>query len=198
VGNLYDDPLAGLAIRLVGGQLVPNDGFAYVNYYDFDPTNKLDNKGVSLQADFNFDNDLLLTSITAYRKLSREDNVDVDFTSAKLVGENSGDTDIKTFTQELRLSQSLDNLDWMLGAYYFDESVDYDNVVTYDSAMNPYGNILSQGAINDIQQLLEATGQLPPGVGFLQAGQGALDFNRMTRPPRYSGKWIGILLISGP
>ena len=176
VANLYDDPLAGTAIRLVGGQLVPNDGFAYENYFDFDPINKLDNKGVSLQADFNFDNDLLLTSITAYRKLSREDNVDVDFTSAKLVGENSGDTDIKTFTQEFRLSQSLDNVDWMLGAYYFDESVDYDNVVTYDSAMNPYGNILSQGAINDIQQLLEATGQLPPGVGFLQAGQGALDF----------------------
>ncbi|MDH4003143.1 MAG: TonB-dependent receptor [Xanthomonadales bacterium] len=92
------------------------------------------------------------------------------------MGENSGDTDIKTFTQEFRLSQSLDNIDWMLGAYYFDETVDYDNVVTYDSAMNPYGNILSQGAINDINQLLQATGQLPPGVGFLQAGQGALDF----------------------
>jgi len=55
----------------VRGQLVPNDGFAYENYYDFDPTNEVENKGVSLQADFNFDHDLLLTSITAYRKLSR-------------------------------------------------------------------------------------------------------------------------------
>ncbi len=68
VANLYDDPLAGGAIRLVGGELVPNDGFAYENYFDFDPTNKIENKGVSLQADFNFDNDMLLTSITSYRE----------------------------------------------------------------------------------------------------------------------------------
>jgi iron complex outermembrane receptor protein len=175
VANLFNGP-TGFAIGLVGGQLVPNDGFAYENYYDFDPTNKIENKGVSLQADYNFDNDMLLTSITSYRKLSRADNVDVDFTSAELVGTNTGDTGIKTFTQELRLSQSLDSVDWMLGAFYFDETVNYDNVVTYDADMNPYGNILSQGVINDIQQLLQATGQLPPGVDFLQPGQGAWDF----------------------
>jgi len=176
VANLYDDPLAGGAIRLVGGQLVPNDGFAYENYFDFDPTNKIENKGVSLQADFNFDNDMLLTSITSYRKLSRADNVDVDFTSAKLVGANTGDTGIKTFTQELRLSQTVDSVDWMLGAFYFDEKVNYDNVVTYDEDMNAYGNILSGGAINAIQQALVATGQLPPGIDFLGTGQGAWDY----------------------
>ena len=48
------------------------------------------------------------------------------------MGENSGDTDIKTFTQEFRLSQSLDNIDWMLGAYYFDETVDYDMKSPYN------------------------------------------------------------------
>jgi len=176
VANLYDDPLAGGAIRLVGGQLVPNDGFAYENYFDFDPTNKIENKGVSLQADVNFDNDMLLTSITSYRKLSRADNVDVDFTSARLVGENTGDTNIKTFTQELRLSQTVDSVDWMLGAFYFDEKVHYDNVVTYDEDMNAYGNILSLGNINAIQQALVATGQLPPGIDFLGTGQGAWDY----------------------
>jgi len=175
VANLFDGP-TGLAVRAVGGNLVPNDGFAYENYYDFDPTNKIESKGVSLQADFDFSNDMLLTSITAYRKLSRLDNADIDFTSAKLVGVNSGDTDIDTFTQELRLSQSLDSFDWMLGAFYFDETVEYNNVVAYDAAMNPYTNVLTGGAINDLQALGQALGLLPPGVGFFQAGQGALDF----------------------
>ena len=175
VANLFDGP-TGLAVRAVGGNLVPNDGFAYENYYDFDPTNKIENKGVSLQADFDFSNDMLLTSITAYRKLSRLDNADIDFTSAQLVGVNSGDTDIDTFTQELRLSQSMDSFDWMLGAFYFDETVEYNNVVAYDAAMNPYTNALTGGAINELQALGQALGLLPPGVGFFQAGQGALDF----------------------
>jgi len=175
VANLLDGP-TGFAIQLVGGNQVPNDGFAYENYYDFDPTNKIENKGVSLQADINFTNDILLTSITSYRKLSREDNVDVDFTSAELVGLNSGDTKIDTFTQELRLSQTVGSVDWMLGGFYFDETVDYDNVVNYDVDMNPYANILSGGGINDLQQLLQALGQLPPGVGFLESGQGAWDY----------------------
>ena len=48
------------AIFLVGGNLVPNDAFAREQYYNFDPTNDIENKGVSLQADFNFSNDLLL------------------------------------------------------------------------------------------------------------------------------------------
>jgi outer membrane receptor protein involved in Fe transport len=64
----------------------------------------------------------------------------------------------------------------MLGAFYFDETVNYDNVVQYDADMNAYGNILSMGAINSIEQLLHATGQLPPEVGFLEPGQGAWDY----------------------
>jgi hypothetical protein len=119
--NLLNGP-TGAAVQLVGGQLVPNDPFAYENYYDFDPTNEISNKGVSLQGDFNFANDMVLTSITSYRELSRFDNADVDFTSAAMIGVNSGDTDIETFTQELRLSQSTDSVDWLLGAFYFGES----------------------------------------------------------------------------
>jgi iron complex outermembrane receptor protein len=175
VANLVDGP-TGAAVRLVGGNLVPNDAFAYENYYDFDPTNKIENSGMSLQADFNFDNGMLLTSITAYRELSRLDNVDVDFTSAAMVGVNSGDTQIDTFTQELRLSQSLDAVDWMVGAYWFDEDVSYDNVIAYDTAFRPYADILSGFGVTELEQTMQALGLLPPGQVFFNAGQGALDF----------------------
>lgn len=181
VANLLDGP-TGDAIRAIGGQFVPNQPFAYENYYDFDPTNEIENSGFSLQADFDLPNDILLTSITAYRELSRLDNVDVDFTSAAMVGANSGDTQIDTFTQELRLSQSLESLDWMLGAYYFDEKVSYDNVIAYDTDFRPYADVISMGAITTLEQLMQGFGLLPPSPGpiFFGAGQGTLDYAGQT------------------
>jgi iron complex outermembrane receptor protein len=176
VANLLDGP-TGVAVRLVGGDFIPNDPFAYANYYDFDPTNKIENSGVSLQADIDFDNGMKLTSITAYREMSRLDNVDVDFTSARMVGVNSGDTDIDTFTQELRLSQSMDSLDWMVGAYYFNEDVSYDNEIAYDVAFRPYADILSGFGVTQLEQAMQGLGLLPPGVSFFGTGQGTLDYS---------------------
>lgn len=175
VANLLDGP-TGAVVRAIGGQFVADDAFAYENYYDFDPTNEIENSGISLQADFNFDNDMLLTSITAYRGQSRLDNVDVDFTSAPMVGINSGDTDIDTFTQEFRLSQSLDKVDWMVGVYYFDEEVSYDNQIAYDTAFRPYADFLSSFGVTALEQSMQALGLLPPGEVFFAPGQGALDF----------------------
>ena len=175
VANLVDGP-TGVVVRLVGGNLVPNDGFAYANYYDFDPSNEIENSGVSLQADVDFDNGMKLTSITAYREMSRLDNVDVDFTSARLVGVNSGDTNIDTFTQELRLTQSLGAVDWMVGAFYFNEDVSYDNEIAYDVAFRPYADILSGFGVTELEQTMKGLGLLPPDVSFYGSGQGTLDY----------------------
>jgi outer membrane receptor protein involved in Fe transport len=176
VANLLDGP-TGQVVRLIGGDFIPNEPFAYANYYDFDPSNEIENSGLSLQADFDFDNGMKLTSITAYREMSRLDNVDVDFTSARLVGVNSGDTDIDTFTQEFRLSQSMDSLDWMVGAYYFTEDVSYDNQLAYDVAFRPYADILSGFGVTELEQAMQGLGLLPPGASFFGTGQGALDFS---------------------
>jgi len=174
VANLLDGP-TGAAIRALGGKLVSNDPFAYENYYDFDPSNKIENKGVSLQADFDMSYDLLLTSITSYREQSRKDNADVDFTSARLINPNSGDTELETFTQELRLSQSLDSVNWMVGAYLFSEDVTYDNKIAYDVAFRSYANILSAGGVGQLEQIMKGLGLLPPSATFFGAGQGTIE-----------------------
>ena len=80
VANLVDGP-TGAAIRAIGGQFVRNRAFAYRNYYDFNPENKIENGGLSMQIDYDFASSRL-TSITAYRTQSRFENSDVDFTSA--------------------------------------------------------------------------------------------------------------------
>ncbi len=176
VANLVQGPTYG-AVVAVGGQQVGNDAFAYENYFDFDPTNKIENQGISLKADFDFSNDMLLTSITAFREQSRLDNVDVDFTSALMLGRNVGDTNIETFTQELRLSQSTASVDWMVGAFYFDEDVQYDNDIRYNVAFRPYADILSGGGVTALEQVLQSIGQLPPGNPFFAAGQGTQEFS---------------------
>jgi outer membrane receptor protein involved in Fe transport len=174
VANLLAGPTTPI-IFAIGGKLVPNAPFARENYLDFDPTNLIKNKGISAQLDYHFDNDMLFTSITAYRELSRLENADVDFTSARLVGINNGDTQIDTFTQEFRLSQSLEAVDWMVGVYYFDESLSHDNITTYDVAMRPYIDISSQGGVTTLEQTLKALGQLPPSINFFDVGQGTFD-----------------------
>lgn len=166
VGNIVDGPTGG-AIRALGGQLVGDDVFAREQYYDIEPTNVIENSGVSLQIDWDFGNEMLLTSISAFRDQSRFEDSDVDYNSAALL-RVANDSDIETFTQELRLSQSLDSLDWMLGGFYFDETVKYDAELTYLDDLRNYGNILTGGQLIPLETALAPLG-IPPG-SFLASG----------------------------
>lgn len=59
--------------------------------------------GTSLQADYTLDNEMVLTSITAYRDGSFETASDFDGTGAEVAGGTTG-SDSEQFTQELRLT----------------------------------------------------------------------------------------------
>ena len=112
-------------------------------------TDLMDVRGrtVSLQADFNFSNDMLLTSITAYRNLERFDNSDGDFTTAALlnpIAANLTDTTLETFTQEFRLSGSTEKMDWLVGAVWFDEDVEQNSGVLFDSGARPYVDAMTK------------------------------------------------------
>jgi outer membrane receptor protein involved in Fe transport len=177
VANLVDGP-TGLAIRAIGGNLVPNDGFAYENYYDFSPSNKLESSGISLQLDYDWSS-VSLTSITAFRTLDRIEDADVDFTSAALASTNNSDTAIDTFTQELRLTSSGEgDIDWLVGLFYFDEEVNIDSQFFYDSDFRPYADFLATAGTGGIPfvdpsplSLIEAGAMLPAGT-FFATGQG--------------------------
>jgi len=163
VGNIVDGP-AGGAIRFLGGEYIGDDPFAREQFYDFDPANVITNSGYSLQLDWDFGNDMLLTSITAFRDQSRFEDSDVDFTSLEMLGV-ANNTEIETFTQELRISQSLDSLDWMLGGFYFDESVEYDANLRYLDDTRAYFDVLTAGGVTALEQALAPTG-IPPGTFF--------------------------------
>ncbi len=168
-------------IGLIGGQVLTEDPFARAQYYNYNPTNKLENQGVSLQIDYDFGG-VTLTSITAQRSQSRLEDADSDFTSADLLNPVSKDIDIDTFTQELRLTSSGDGaFDWMIGGFYYDDELTNNNTLFYGQDFRAYGDFLSTpppnfpppSGLDGAEAALAALG-IQPG-DFEQAGTGFVE-----------------------
>lgn len=171
VANLVDGP-TGQAVRLLGGELVPNAPFAYRGFYDFTPENEIDTFGASLEINYELDW-ATVTSITANRELSQYQNADIDFTSLRLAQAFISDTSIDTFTQELRLASSGDGpVDWMIGGFYFKEDVDIDGDFRIGDDFRAYGDVLAGGGISAVEALYSTFDpRVTPG-SFLRSGTG--------------------------
>jgi len=152
VTNFLNGPTAG-AVQALGGQLADDsDPFAFVNYQDRDSINEIRDNGISAHVDVDFDN-FAFTSITSYRTNKANNVYDADFTSANLLDVNDN-VDIQTFTQELRLTSTGDNMiDWMIGGYYFTEDITQLSGLDLGTATSAYINILAGGALTDIEAL---------------------------------------------
>jgi iron complex outermembrane recepter protein len=126
--NLVVGPLTLGAIGGVGGQF-PTDFFSFDNFLNTVPVNENDNYGFSGQIDWSL-GAFTVTSITAYRELRNAFVQDVDFTSADITTE-ARDQAVDTFTQELRITSDFDGpINFLLGGYYFDESISQDSSLT--------------------------------------------------------------------
>jgi len=177
--NLVEGP-TGANIRAIGGRVVSEDPFSYNVFYDVAPANKIENAGVSLQGDFNL-GFAALTSITAFRSNTNDSNFDADVTDLSLFGAVSQQSEIETFTQEIRLqSTGKGNLiDWTVGGYYFDERLNVSNQIINGADYRPYLDSLvgsPQVLLNLTNLITQSTGTAPPTLGG--AGQGLTDNGR--------------------
>lgn len=169
VVNIRPSAETGL-IQLLGGRLnAPGTELDDVAFTDVVPFNKVRNWGVSGQADYQF-GDLTLTSITAYRQTRIRANQDVDFTSAAIAtGANIGQSDIKTFTQELRLASDFDGpVNILAGGYYFNEDLETADQITFGRDFRAYANGLIGGATGGTLSVaaLEGLFGATPGTFF--------------------------------
>ncbi|UIP07903.1 TonB-dependent receptor [Erythrobacter sp. SDW2] len=140
VSTLVAGPTAP-AVFAVGGAL-STDFFSYDIFLNKVPVNEVENYGGSVQADLEF-GALSLTSITAYRELKNFVDQDVDFTSADIVSEVR-DQQVETFTQELRLTSDFDGpLNFLLGGFFFDESVTQNSALTTGPQARPFFSLLA-------------------------------------------------------
>ncbi len=172
VGNVLDGP-TGNAVRGVGGKVNSGGVFSYNEYQNFASENDITNSGISMQADYEM-GALSLTSITAYRESRAKTNADSDFTSADLIGQNRGDIDITTKTQELRLASDFDGpFNFLLGGYYFDESISNNQVLTLGKDFRNYANALTAGSYIGLEPTIRALGGVPASAApFGGQGQG--------------------------
>jgi len=173
-GNLVNGPTGG-AVNLIGGTLVPDSAFSYRTAADIDPFNEVENGGISMQIDVDYGG-FVLTSITSQRFSDTFEALDIDFTSAPLTQTSPNDLNVDTFSQEIRLTSTGDGqLDWMVGAFYFDETVDYTSEVIWGPSARNYFDVLvaglgAPGALGAV----EGGFGLPAGT-FFANGTGAKD-----------------------
>ena len=175
VSNLINGATGG-AIGALGGALVPEQPFAYRIATDIDPFNEVENGGISAQIDVDYDS-FVLTSITSQRFSDTFEALDIDFTSAPLTQTSPNDLNVDTFSQEIRLTSTGDgNLNWMVGAFYFDEKVKYDSEVLWGPQARNYFGLLIQGLGGPAGALagIEDAFSLPTGT-FFANGTGAQD-----------------------
>ena len=143
VSTLVAGPTAP-AVFAVGGAL-DTDFFSYNTFLSQKPINKVDNYGGSAQIDWST-GPLTFTSITAYRELKNFLDQDVDFTSANIVSETR-DQRVNTFTQELRLTSDFDGpINFLLGGFYFDESISQDSFLTTGDDTRTFFTLLARAA----------------------------------------------------
>lgn len=156
-------------------------------------------KGVALQLDWTLPGlgGATLTSITAKRDWGAIAGLDYDFSNADLLyrspNRDESWTGFKTFSQELRLTGSLDAFDWMVGAFYSDEDLDRNESYRIGPGYEPYvSTLVGQMVLSGVASALAPRGLTvnmanpatflsqvsgrPYGTGF--AGLGALDRHR--------------------
>ncbi|MEM9571352.1 MAG: TonB-dependent receptor [Pseudomonadota bacterium] len=148
--NIVDGPANGI-ITAIGGQTVAGRPFDREIFQDLPPIQDIQNSGLSLQGDFEFDA-FTLTSITSYRENEIFSHVDTDFTSAQVFGFSPRDYSLETFTQEVRLTSTGDGpLDWMVGGFYFDEEFAEDALVIFGPDGRAFVDIALGGLVGAIE-----------------------------------------------
>ncbi|WP_426164469.1 TonB-dependent receptor [Sandarakinorhabdus sp. DWP1-3-1] len=180
VVNIVDGP-TGAAVRGLGGKIDSRNPLALTSTTNFDSDNEIENYGVSAQADWRagaFD----LTLIGAYRGVRSYTNQDSDFTSADLIGRNSAETKIDTYTAEARIASNFDGpVNFLLGAFYFRENIDFSPTLTLGRDFRNYASLLAGNVPAGVgldpgpaYTVLERLGFAPAG-SFGAAGQGVFE-----------------------
>ena len=99
--------------------------------------------GASFRLSWEINDSMQLTSITAYNEVDKETVGDADG-STYILGTTDYNVTSEVFSQEIRLNGESDRLNWVAGAYYYDDAKDklqflVPNVVALFGGGNSYG-----------------------------------------------------------
>ncbi|WP_374470499.1 TonB-dependent receptor [Phenylobacterium sp.] len=117
--------------------------FDRVGYANRSTAQRVEDMGLSAEANWDITPDITLTSVTAVRDWRAETGQDADFTSADLVyrpADGSNYIEFTQFSQELRLAgQAVDNrLNWLVGGFFAKEDLNSRAVLRFGADYYPY------------------------------------------------------------
>jgi len=153
----------------------PPNPWARSTYANRDMVAKIKDAGVSAQIDWDINDDIALTSISAWRSWKSTGGSDIDFSTADIWyrptgGENFAKVD--QISQEVRLAGATEKANWLVGLFYQREQLDMVAYTNLGAAYEPYFGLLLSSGTNP--NLVSALTGLPVGTNF-PAGQGPRD-----------------------
>jgi len=86
------------------------------------------------------------TSVTAYRDWQATRGQDVDFSGIDRAYRDGTGIKDKVFTQEFRLQDTMGNVDWLVGAFFMNEELQYTDTIQTGTQANLYTDLVSAGA----------------------------------------------------
>ena len=164
---------ANVVTSLFGGKIIPNDPYTEKAFFDFDPISDGDNSGISIYIEKSLDN-IRFESITSSRNSYNLELQDVDFESVDQIDANRLVKDLDAVTQEFRIfSENNENVNWLLGAYYYQEDMFYDNSIYFGSLWRAYIDALAPGALEGVASAFGIPNEL-----LFAEGQGVNEISR--------------------
>ena len=166
-----------LALPSLGGTVIEGGDkfFDREIAVSFLPESTMEDKGLSAELNWDLSDNLSLVAISAYRSFESFDLIDSDFTDADLFGTRN-DAEQSSFSQELRLDYTSENVNAILGLYYFQQDLDLDYSLFTDTLFNEFfiASSGTQDLIDGINAVSAATGGFiapvataaPAGTGF--------------------------------
>lgn len=142
-------PQNRLALAVLGATLLPDDPWNYDVAFDGRLNTVIETQGVSAEVNHVL-GEYDLTSITALRSYRDESDIDADFTDVDLAGRRFIDNGYDTFTQEFRIAETNGGrFDWLAGAYYYHQELDYDSEVPYGSQLREFLDLATRGELEN-------------------------------------------------
>jgi len=140
--TLFSDTVPGLPKAIVGVRDKTSVSMINVNKREFSSL------GGTLALDIS--ENWIFKSITGWRRAAYDNTYDSDNGPVTNVGDFYADTKAEQFSEEIQFSYDSDKLQFIAGLFYFDEKVDVDRRVKFDTFFGP-GNTYNPKGKMDIE-----------------------------------------------
>jgi len=168
------------ALAPLPGTVITGVGFEDFRVrYNRLPESRNEDRGLSAEFNWTFDNGVTLTSITAYRAFDTYDAIDADFTDVDII-ERINEAEQQSISQEFRLAGEFGSgSNWVGGLYYFGQTIDSNTITDGGALLQPYvlaTNPSLIDVINGVNGVSAATGgAIPPAAAPFPVGSTAQD-----------------------